>query len=232
MRSDLPRIAPAGDPGDSAGSSRPAPGAPAHRPSWFVLLSALMLAYGGMLLVGGLTALRDPQAAGPLPIAGALPPGEEVFLNQLSALSKEVLAAHTAAIRTSAAASLALALLMLYAAAAALARDRHGRAAALGAAWVGIIYQLGTLALSIPMARDYARASAPLFVQIVQARQDGGAAVSAAPDRLASTVQTLLVGLPVAIAVLGLAGSAVLIAYFGGRRGRALYGLVPPRGNR
>jgi hypothetical protein len=209
-----------------------APGAPAYRPSWFVLLSALMLAYGGMLLVWGLTAFRDPQATGRLPIADTLPPAEETFLQQLAALNKTVIAAHAPAIRARAAAALVLSLLMLYAAAAALARDRHGRAAALGAAWLGIAYQIGTLPLAIPMAREYARASAPLLAQMVKAQQDGGVPVDATPESIASMLQSLLVGLPVVMAVLGVAGSVLLIRYFGGRRGRALYGLLPDRGNR
>jgi hypothetical protein len=199
-----------------------------------VLLSALMLGYGGMLLVWGLTVLRDPQATGQLPgveTFDTLPTAEGTFLRQLSAVKKDVVAAHTAAMRTEAAAALALALLMLYAAAAALARDRHGRTAALGAAWLGILYQLGTLPLSIPMARDYARASAPLLAQMVK-MQDSAAAIDATPESLTPIVQSLLVGLPVALAVLGIAGSGLLIAYFGGRRGRALYGLLPPRGTR
>ena len=209
------------------------PGVPAHRPSWFVLLSALMLAYGGMLLVWGLTALRDPQATGRLPIAEALPPAEESFLQQLAALNKTVIAAPAPAIRARAAAALALSLLMLYAAAAALSRDRHGRAAALGAAWLGIAYQIGTLPLAIPMAREYARASAPLLAQqMVKVPQDGGVPLEATPESLASMLQSLLVGLPVVMAVLGVAGSILLIRYFGGRRGRALYGLLPDRGNR
>ena len=230
MRRDAGRYTPGGDPALPPGRL---PGVPAHRPSWFVVLSALMLAYGGMLLVWGLTALRDPQSTGRLPIAEALPPAEETFLEQLAALNKDVVSTHLRAIRVRAGSAVALSLFMLYAAAAALSRDRNGRSAALGAAWLGIAYQLGTLPLAIPMARDYARASAPLLAQIVKAQQDTGTPIDATPESVASMLQSVLVGLPVVMAVVGVLGSLLLIRYFGGRRGRALYGLLPPpRGSR
>ena len=42
-------------------------------------------------------------------------------------------------------------------------------------------------------------------------------------------MHTLSVGVPIATALLGIMGSLLLITYFGGRRGRALYGLTPTR---
>jgi hypothetical protein len=201
--------------------------APAHRPTWLVLLSSLTLIYGGLLLVSGLTALRDPQAAARIPVTEPLPPAEETFSKQLTAVNITVITAHARAIRGRAAASLILALLMLYAAAATLSRDRHGRTVTLAAAWLGIAYQVASLPVVIPIARDYARVSAPLLAQMV-ATEQSTAAQKTTPDAIAGFVQSVLVGIPVVTAVLGVAGSALLISYFGGRRGRVLYGLEAP----
>src|SRR6267142_3811155 len=51
--------------------------APAHRPPWLVLLSALTLVYGGMLFVSSLETLRDPRAVAHLPVGRALTPAED-----------------------------------------------------------------------------------------------------------------------------------------------------------
>jgi hypothetical protein len=68
---------------------------------------------------------------------------------------------------------------------------------------------------------------------------DGGAAAAPTPgsasgepaprpEAVAGYMQTAFIGAPIAIATLGILISLLLITYFGGRRGRALYGL-PPR---
>ncbi|HET6149100.1 MAG TPA: hypothetical protein VFH68_16300 [Polyangia bacterium] len=225
----------------------PAPIAPTHRPPWLLILSSITLVYGGLMLVSGLTALRNPAAAAKFPITRPLAPEEEALTRELMAVSGQIVARHSGAIRARAAVSMVVALFMLYSAAAALSRDRHGRAATLLAAWLGIAYQVATLPLVIPIASDYAEASAPILVRMVAAdnpepASDKGKATGAAPstaagdksdpprpEALASFTQTVFLGVPIATAVLGVLGSLLLIAYFGGRRGRALYGL-PPRG--
>jgi hypothetical protein len=163
----------------------------------------------------------------------------------------EIVSRHSGAIRGRAAASMVVALFMLYSAAAALSRDRHGRTATLIAAWLGIAYQVGTLPLVIPIASDYAAASSPVLIRMMAAENpragtgDGkgpatttsGDAGTAAgdkvdpprPETLASFTETVFLGVPIATAVLGVLGSLLLISYFGGRRGRALYGLPPRR---
>src|SRR6185369_8744539 len=133
-------------------------------------------------------------------------------------------------------------LLMLYAAAAALSRDRHGRRITLAAAWLGIAYQLGSLPVVIPMARDYAAASAPLLAELVAAQLPSpaapagdatsgteGAGEQPQPEAVIALMRKVFVGVPIGTAVLWVAGSLLLIFYFGGRRGRALYGLLPDR---
>jgi hypothetical protein len=222
----------------SGGSAR-GPSRPSYRPTWLLVLSSITLVYGGLSLVSGLTALRDPSSAARLPMAQPLPPAEEALTNQLIAVNTQVVAWHARGIRGRAAASVALALLMLYSAAAAFSRDRHGRTAMLMAGWLGIIFQVGSLPVVIPIARDYATASAPLLAQLVAA-QAPPAAPSAAPDAAAAAppealkpeavatfMHSVFIGIPIVTALLGIAGSLLLIGYFGGRKGRALYGLGP-----
>jgi len=49
------------------------------------------------------------------------------------------------------------------------------------------------------------------------------------PEEITPLVQKLIVGEPIAMAILGILTSLLMITYFGGRRGRALYGLPPRR---
>ncbi len=69
---------------------------------------------------------------------------------------------------------------------------------------------------------------------------DGGAAATPAPatasgespprpEAVAGFMHTVFIGAPIVTALLGILGSLLLITYFGGRRGRALYGLPPRR---
>ena len=148
-----------------AGSSGPI--APTHRPPWFLILSSITLIYGGLLLVSGLVALRNPAAAAKYPMARPLAPEEEALAKELAAFNDEFVIRHAGVIRGRAVASSLLALLMLYAAAAALARDRNGRTATLVAAWFGIVYQVASLPFMIPVAQDYAAASAPILARMV-----------------------------------------------------------------
>ncbi|HVR03101.1 MAG TPA: hypothetical protein VMT47_13270 [Polyangia bacterium] len=194
--------------------------APAHRPPWLVVLSAITLVYGGMLLVSSLDTLRDPRAVTHLPLARAMTPAEDEIARQLADIGARVVTAHAGTIRGNAAASLPVALLMLFAAAAMLSRDRRGRQLALAAAWTGIVYQVATLALTFPIVRDYARQAAPLLARLV-ALQANAPDPGLTPEVLAKVV----VAFPVFTSAVAIAGSFVLIGAFGGRRGRVLYGL-------
>jgi hypothetical protein len=204
------------------------PKAPLSRPFWLVLLSSLTMIYGGFLLISNLDTLRDPQAAAHVPLSRALTPPEEVVARRLADVNTQVVERHRGTLRGHAAAGLPVALAMLFAAAATLSRDRNGRTVTLAAAWLGIAYQLGTLWVTFPIVRDYARLGAPLLAQLVTFQADGSASVDvhdqgATPE----AVTKLLMGVPVVTTILGIAGSLVLIRYFGGRRGRVLYGLEP-----
>jgi hypothetical protein len=154
-------------PGADGSAPRMKASAPTHRPPWLLILSSITLVYGGLLLVSGLIALRNPASAARFPMAHPLAPEEEAMTRELIAVNADIVTRHAGAIRARAGASTLLALLMLYAAAAALSRDRNGRAATLIAAWLGIVYQVASLPLLIPIAEDYARTSAPILARMV-----------------------------------------------------------------
>ena len=200
---------------------------PEHRPPWLVLLSSFTLVYGGVMLVSGLDALRDPRAATHFPLRQALTPPQEELLRQIVDVGARIAAAHARAIRFNAAAALPVGLLLLFAAASTMSRDRRGRQFTLLAAWVGIAYQILSTALTFPLIREYARQAAPQLAQLV-AMQAGGAAANATPEVAAQAV----VGFPLLTTALSIMGSLVLIRYFGGRRGRVLYGLERPEAPR
>ncbi len=203
---------------DGHGPRRPR--SPEHRPPWLVLLSSLTLIYGGVLLVSSLEALRDPRAATHFPATRAMTPAEDELARQLVDVGQRVANEHARSIRGNAAASLPVALLMLFAAAATMSRDRRGRQVTLLAAWTGIVYQVATLALTFPIARDYSAQAAPLLARLVALQADGPD-----PGATPEVVAKVVVAFPVFTSAIAIAGSLVLIGYFGGRRGRVLYGL-------
>ena len=203
---------------DGSGPRRPR--APDHRPAWFVLLTSLTLLYGGVLLVASLETWRDPHAPTRLPEAQALTPAEDAIAQKLVEADERVVTAHARTIRGDAAASVPLALLMLFAAATMLSRDRRGRTVVLTAAWTGIAHQLAMLWLTYPIVRDFARDASPLLAQLASL-QTQGQDPRASPEFFAKVV----LAFPVVMTGGAIVGSLILIRYFGGRRGRVLYGL-------
>jgi hypothetical protein len=212
-----------GAPGAPGASERRRAKSPDHRPTWLVLLSALTLLYGGSLLVSSLDGLGHPHSSTRPPMPRALTPAEEVIARQIADVDARVAGDHARALRGKALASLPVGLIMLFAAAAMLSRDRRGRTLALAAAWLGIVYQLATAWLTYPVLRDFARAGAPLYAQFLAL---GGEGAGATPE-LISKMLLVSFGLASAVAI---AGSLLIIRYFGGRRGRILYGLESARG--
>lgn len=195
---------------------------PDHRPLWLVLLSSLTLLYGGLLFVSSLEAYRDPSATLPVLAPRAMTPVEEEIARAVLGVVARVASTHAGSIRRSAVASLPVALLMLLAAAATMSRDRRGRELALAAAWTGVVHQVALLLLTFPTMRDYAWQAAPLFARrIALDAVTSPDAAAVTPDRVAK----FLMALPFVSAAVAIAGSFLLIGYFGGRRGRVLYGL-------
>jgi hypothetical protein len=225
----LPGGTPLGASSEPPRSGRPrAAVAPSHRPPWLVVLSSLILLYGGLLLLTGLTMVRDPMAPARVQPPHVFKSADETFDKQLMAANARAVGAHRQGVRVLAAGSVALALIMLYAAAAALSRDRRGRTIVLAAAWLGIGYQLAGLPVHLPISVEYARAATPLFLQRMEAEKPPGAP-STPPETAAGIAHASAIAVPVMTSLLGMAGSAILIAFFGGRRGRVLYGLEAPR---
>jgi hypothetical protein len=219
-REETPLPAPRDDAAGGLGPRRPR--SPEHRPFWLVLLSSLTLIYGGLLLVSSLEAYKDPSATLPVLAPRAMTPVEEEIARAVLGVVSRVASTHAGSIRRSAVASLPVALLMLLAAAATMSRDRRGREIALAAAWTGVVHQVAVLFLTFPTMRDYAWQAAPLFArQIVLDAATSPDAAAVTPDRVAK----LLMALPFVSAAAAIAGSFLLIRYFGGRRGRILYGL-------
>lgn len=207
---------------------------PATRPTWVTILGAMMLLASGSSLVSGLLKLSDPGVVLPAktPDAGALDGTGLATLDpqlgvKLAAAQSATLRRHRTAVRIEAVVEVALALFGLYATAAVMAGDRHGRRLALLTAGLVIVYLLGCLPLNLSLMRDYADHAAALMAAALQSAGRGADLPSA---ELAQAVRTAMVGQPIMVSVVGVAWALVLIGFFGGRRGRRLYGLEPVPG--
>lgn len=190
-----------------------------------------MLLAGGYSLVWGLLKLRDPTVMLSIGIPDVAGSDAEVQLNRrLAAARTAAVLPHLSTVRAEAAAEVALALFTLYATAAILSRDRHGRALALGVGVLGIIYQIGTLPVYLSLMRDYAERSADLLAQVIL--HSAGQASTLTPAEVALRLRSAIVGGPILVAAIGVLGSLILFAFFGGRRGRVLYGMDGPPSTR
>ena len=205
-----------------------APKAPTHRPAWLTVLTSSMLVYGGVTLVSALLMLREPRAMAVMAIENMARPVDATAestetVQKLEALSNAIVERHKAEVRAGALISLGVALLTLYTVAALLTRDSRGRKLAMLTAGVGIVYQLGGLPLGVVMARQAAAEGSALLSQVVI--ESGREPPGFTPAQLSHlmVVPAILAGLLGALACL------VLLYYFAGRRGRALYGLDSPR---
>jgi hypothetical protein len=199
---------------------------PTHRPTWLVVLSTLMLLAGGYALVQGMVRISQPATV--LRIgAGATAdsPAERDLRKQLMAARSAAVATRTSAIRIEAVAQVLVALLTLYATAALLAHDRHGRTLTLAAATLAILYQLGTLPGDLDLASDFAERTAPLLAALPPV--GGVAGERSQPPATREDIALVLTFWHLLTAGVGIAGSLVLLTFFGGRRGRALYGILP-----
>ena len=133
-------------------------------------------------------------------------PAAEEALKKAEPILRKIHERHRVGLRVDAIASIAFGLFTLYAVAAVLSRDRNGRRLALLTAVLGIVYQLGELPLSIQIPRERAAEAGPLLAEINGA---GGEAAGRWQAEFA----------------VGVGWCALLLVYFGGPRGRELYGL-------
>ena len=192
-----------------------------------LVLSSVMMLCGGYALVSGLLKLRDPTVVLSVGITEAAGSEAEVRLSrELEHTRLTVVEPHRTRVQTEAVIEILLALFTLYATAAVLARDRNGRALALGVATLGIVYQLGTLPVYLSLMHDYAAHASDLLAEV--AVQSAGASSALSAPEVSRRLRSAMIGGPIVVAVAGVVGCLVLAAYFGGRRGRALYGMDLP----
>jgi hypothetical protein len=198
---------------------------PASRPTWVLVLGSMMLLASGYSLISGLLKVRDPAVVLTVIMSDDTVGSEaEMQLSrQLTALRVATMQPHRAAVRAEALAEVLLALFALYATAAVLSRDRHGRALVLALGGLVIAYRVATLPVYLSLMRDFAARGADLLaLAILQNANDPS---SVKRDDLAQRLHSAMVSEPIIVAVLGVAGALILLGFFGGRRGRALYGL-------
>jgi hypothetical protein len=205
---------------------RAEPQPPVSRPTWVLVLGSMMLLAGGRSLIAGMLTLRDPAAA-----LDVMASDETVGSDQEMQLGRQLAAARLAtvtprrsAIRAVAVAEVLLSLFALYATAAVLSRDRHGRALALALGGLIIAYRLATLPVYLSLMRDFATRGADDLLALAILRNASGPSWIKGAD-LAQRVRSVMMSEPIVVAVGGIAGALVLLGFFGGRRGRALYGL-------
>jgi len=210
--------------------TQPQAQAPGVRPPWVTVMASMMLLYGGLTLMSALVTLREPKAAAVLAIESVSHSATQPDLQrQVDAINQVILARYRQAIRVGALISVGVALFILYAVAAILSRDRHGRVLALYTAGVGIIYELGGLPYGVAIARLAAVDGAPILAKafIESGRQPPGTS----PAELAARLHPAIIAPTIFTALLGVGWCVAMLIYFGGRRGRTVYGLeAPPRG--
>jgi len=195
---------------------------PTHRPIWMVVFAATMLLSGGLTLVGGLLMVRDPWSVELRTLHSvARAPAADEAVKKVEPILREIIERHRVGLRVDAIASIAFGLFTLYAVAAVLSRDRNGRRLALLTAVLGIVYQVGELPLSIQISREVVAAAGPLLAEIIGA---GGEAAGRSQAELVATLDAAAARAPLFAAV-GVGWCLLLLVYFGGRRGRELYGL-------
>jgi hypothetical protein len=184
------------------------------RPRWVVVLALAMMVFGGHLLTSGFTILRG---LGPQPAAAGAS-GDSPTLDDVRAVRAAFAQAHPTAVRINAYSKLALALLLLYAVAAVFSSDRRARTAAVVAAWVGIGYHLGDALFLFLVVRKGVVAAAPMLATWAANQTPGKPVPSVA--QLVSLTDLLIV----VTGVVGVGFSVLLLAYFGGTRGRLFFG--------
>ena len=204
---------------------------PKYRPTWLVLLSTLMLLAGGYSLVAGLLKLRNPATILMVGASDTADSQAEVDLDrQLAEARSAAVGPHRTGLRIEAGAEVALALFTLYATAAVLARDLRGRALSLAVGGLGIVYQLAVLPLYLSVSQAFAARGSTLLARSIL-RNLAEAPTDLTTEQVTLRLHSAIVGGPLVAAAAGIVGSLLLIVMFGGRRGRALYGIAKPLDN-
>lgn len=190
-----------------------------------------MLLTGGNSLVRGVLKLRDPTVVLSVGSTDTVASNTATDLGrQLAVARAAAVHPHRATVRAEATLEVLLALFTLYATAAILARDRHGRALTLGVGALGIVYQLGTLPVYLSLMHDYVDRNADLLAQVLLQSTGQGSTLNV--TEAAGYLRSWSVVGPILVCIVGIIGSLILFAFFGGRRGRALYGIDGPPSTR
>jgi hypothetical protein len=215
-------------PGDETGlpewARKKRPIGPIKRPTWVVVLAMAMMIFGGHLLMGALTTLHTLQAT-QRPTAEVVAGVERSLAGDLRAVSLVLDNSNPVAVRANVASKMVMALLLLFAVAAVWASDPRGRAVVLFAAWAGIVYHLADAVFLYVVLRKGFIAAAPMLVNLAS---QNGVAEPPTVDELVAFANTLTAVLSLMTLVVGVAFSTVLLAYFGGRKGRLFYGIERP----
>jgi hypothetical protein len=205
--------------------------APTYRPTWVLVLTSVMLLAGGYSLIAGMLKLRDPVVVLTVGTNDAAGSNAELQLNQqLAAVRLATVGPHRTMVRVEAAFEILLSIYTLYATAAVLSRDRRGRTLTLGVGIFGIVYQVATLPVYLSLMSDYATRGADLLAQVV-VQSAGGATAPSVPE-VAQRLRSAIVGGPIVVTIISVLGALVLLRFFGGPRGKALYGIGGPPSTR
>ena len=202
------------------GARGPSPRAPQHRPPWLVLVAAFMLISAARLGLSGILTLTGDGAVSSSQTALVISP-EEAAAKAVEAAMQRVEQTHGPAVKTHAVAQVAVALLILYVVASVFTLDPRGRKLALLAGWVGVGYHLANAMFGILVLRPEILRVAPQMVARLSAALPGGKV----DEPMLNTFRALSVVMPLLAAGFGIMFCAVILVFFGGQRGRRLYGL-------
>lgn len=199
----------------------PTPRAPQHRPTWLVLVAAIMVISAARMGLVGLLSFTDQEPSS-APQTALIVSAEDAAARAVDLAMKAVRAGHPTLVQAHAVAQVAISLLLLYVVAAVFTLDARGRRLALWAGWVGVLYHVGNVIVGLAVLRPAIMNVAPTVVA-----QLGASPETPGLDYLVPALRALSVALPLMTGAAGLAFSAIVLTLFGGRRGRILYGLEP-----
>jgi hypothetical protein len=189
--------------------ARARPRRPESRPTWVVVLTMAMLLFGGRQVFMGLAGLTNNPPAQVL--TDEMSPEAKARGAAFNGAMARLYQEHAGAVRVEGAAQLVLGALLCFAVAAVFSSDPRARPAAMAAAGIGLVFEVAdTLFLSLNLG--------PMLVPLV--RHAAGA--EAPSDRVVLLAADLMM---VVYAVPAVGLCAVLLAFFGGRRGRTFFGV-------
>jgi hypothetical protein len=195
---------------------------PERRPLWVVVLGLAMLLSGTFGLAGGLSELvKSGPARVPNRSTVAATEAMQAIENTLAGLS----AAHPVVTRAAALSRIVMSVLTLLAVAAIFSSHGRARQAALLAGWVGIGQELAAAVSFLVVVVPALGELGPLLSELA-AREAWLAGPPPAPTRSARLLAT---GVAVKT-LIGIGFSALILTYFGGRRGRLFFGAGADQG--